>query len=590
LPIQRKLEVGAADDPLEREADQAAELVMRMPIAGGMSATDGDPILRRKCGCDGSSGGGECQECRRCAGTLQRAPIRPIAPRAVPRVVHDVLRSPGQPLDPTVRAFMEPRFGLDFSDVRVHTDSRAAASARAVNALAYTVGRDVVFGAGQYEPSSSASRRLLAHELIHVSQQTRRAPNPSAQMSPAPDVSERGRQETTNPGEPARRWTFPSVCSVDARLSRFVPAEVEPPPVATPAPGTAVAPGSPGGALPTPAPSQRYAASPSDLSLDELWDRANKAPDIESAKDELETPVATADRGGTGPDFVTTGPQAYADWAGGAAGAQNTRIYYIPHQFRALDALEDDVSNAKSSLELIWIYSSYFPDSTLRFGLRRDLAAQWANKPLLFTHLEKLGKVVYDPTDFDPDGSKRENVFTVAAAKKTSRDPSITTDALLKSLVEELVQHEAAVAAKELAKEQQSEGECQTQAVPHAGGNPDHDKYADKVTRSTQDFRITTPAGTICQTDGVDAMNPRLVWEVKTGHEWATSYGVIGSIFAPGVQHAIYELEEQKNRCSIVTQRCGFDYWYAFATAQAADFMNKLWSPPPPTIRHVPQD
>ena len=62
----------------------------------------------------------------------------------MPSIVHEVLRSPGQPLDATTRGFMEPRFGYDFRAVRVHTDSQAAESARAVNALAYTVGRDVV--------------------------------------------------------------------------------------------------------------------------------------------------------------------------------------------------------------------------------------------------------------------------------------------------------------------------------------------------------------------------------------------------------------------------------------------------------------
>jgi hypothetical protein len=87
-------------------------------------------------------------------------------------IVHDVLRSPGQPLDAETRAFMEPRFGHDFSRVRVHTDAKAAQSAKAVNALAYTVGRDVVFGAGQYAPQSQAGRRLMAHELTHAVQQS----------------------------------------------------------------------------------------------------------------------------------------------------------------------------------------------------------------------------------------------------------------------------------------------------------------------------------------------------------------------------------------------------------------------------------
>ena len=90
----------------------------------------------------------------------------------MPPIVHEVLRSPGQRLDPATRAFMEPRFGHDFGSVRVHTDSRARASARAVNALAYTVGQDVVFGASSSPPNTSTGTEMLAHELTHVVQQS----------------------------------------------------------------------------------------------------------------------------------------------------------------------------------------------------------------------------------------------------------------------------------------------------------------------------------------------------------------------------------------------------------------------------------
>lgn len=88
-----------------------------------------------------------------------------------PPIIYDVLRSPGKPLDNEIRTFMEPRFGHDFSRVRIHTDEKAVESARAVNALAYTVGRHVVFGAGQFAPGTDATRKLLAHELTHVVQQ-----------------------------------------------------------------------------------------------------------------------------------------------------------------------------------------------------------------------------------------------------------------------------------------------------------------------------------------------------------------------------------------------------------------------------------
>ncbi|MBI3781045.1 MAG: DUF4157 domain-containing protein, partial [candidate division NC10 bacterium] len=74
-------------------------------------------------------------------------------------------------LDPATCSFFEPRFGHDFSQVRVHTDTKAAESARAVNALAYTVGRDIVFGAGEYSLGTTAGQRLLAHELVHTVQQ-----------------------------------------------------------------------------------------------------------------------------------------------------------------------------------------------------------------------------------------------------------------------------------------------------------------------------------------------------------------------------------------------------------------------------------
>jgi hypothetical protein len=128
-------------------------------------------LLRRKCACGGAPGlAGECAECREKRLTLQRRAVHQSAPSEVPAIVHEVLRSPGRPLDPAARAFHGSRFGHDFSRVRVHTDGRAARSARAVGSLAYTVGEQIVFGAGQYDPSGAAGRALLAHELAHVVQ------------------------------------------------------------------------------------------------------------------------------------------------------------------------------------------------------------------------------------------------------------------------------------------------------------------------------------------------------------------------------------------------------------------------------------
>ena len=133
-------------------------------------------VLQRMCACGTHTIRGDCEDCKSKKGFLQRASLSSggrgtSGEGGVPPIVHEVLCSPGQPLDATTRAFMEPRFGHDFSQVRVHTDANAAKSARAVNALAYTVGRDVVFGTGQPALGSFAGKRLLAHELTHVVQQ-----------------------------------------------------------------------------------------------------------------------------------------------------------------------------------------------------------------------------------------------------------------------------------------------------------------------------------------------------------------------------------------------------------------------------------
>jgi hypothetical protein len=99
-------------------------------LAGGTS------LLQRKYACGGTPGvDGECDQCRK--RRLQRQASNP---ETAPPIVHETLSSPGQPLDASTRAFMERRFGHDFSKIRIHADEKAAASARAVNALAYTVG------------------------------------------------------------------------------------------------------------------------------------------------------------------------------------------------------------------------------------------------------------------------------------------------------------------------------------------------------------------------------------------------------------------------------------------------------------------
>jgi len=147
------------------------------PAAKSPSAMHG--ILQRKCDCGATPDlNDRCEACRKKSkGQLQRhaaSQSSAFGPQfsEAPPIVHEVLRSPGQPLDLATRTFMESLFAHDFSQVRVHADARAGESARSVNALAYTVGSEIVFAQHHYQPATSIGQRLLAHELTHTVQQS----------------------------------------------------------------------------------------------------------------------------------------------------------------------------------------------------------------------------------------------------------------------------------------------------------------------------------------------------------------------------------------------------------------------------------
>lgn len=142
LGLQRRIEIGAADDPYEREADRVSDAI----VAGNVSPAP------------------------RAIQRLAAGPTKADVP--APASVGVALAAASRPLEPSLRSEMEQRFGHDFSRVRIHSDAAAARSAHEVNAHAYTVGQSVVFGAGRFAPSTQEGRRLIAHELTHVVQQS----------------------------------------------------------------------------------------------------------------------------------------------------------------------------------------------------------------------------------------------------------------------------------------------------------------------------------------------------------------------------------------------------------------------------------
>jgi hypothetical protein len=154
---------------------------------------------------------------------IQRSPsVHGNEQATVPPFVRSVLASTGQPLEPATRAFMEPRFGHDFSQVRVHTDTRAAESAGAVNALAYTVGRDIVFGAGQYAPGTRDGRTLVAHELTHTIQQGRAQAREVSGVSLPGDRAEQ--EADAAAGALIHGQDFHSTLATGVRIARQIPA------------------------------------------------------------------------------------------------------------------------------------------------------------------------------------------------------------------------------------------------------------------------------------------------------------------------------------------------------------------------------
>lgn len=173
--VQTKSTLNNQEDSYEHEADRVAGQVMRMSepaiqsqIELGEKREEAEEVIQSR------------EATVRGAMPAQRSGF-------YPPIVDEVLHSGGQPLEPETRFLMEHRFGHDFSQVRIHTDERAAKSADAVDALAYTAGRHIIFGTGQYAPQNSAGQHLLAHELTHVLQpnysQIRFQKNPRVKIS-----------------------------------------------------------------------------------------------------------------------------------------------------------------------------------------------------------------------------------------------------------------------------------------------------------------------------------------------------------------------------------------------------------------------
>jgi Domain of unknown function (DUF4157) len=181
--LQAKLKIGQPGDKYEQEADRVADAVMRMPEPGVQRQVEPEeeeeeslqakPIANQITPLVQVQRQEEPEEEEE-GETIQTKPLTGQNFEVAPGVENNINanRGSGQPLSANERSFFEPRFGRDFSQVRVHTDVPAAESAGAVNARAFTMGQDIMFGAGQYASRTDSGQKLLAHELTHVVQQS----------------------------------------------------------------------------------------------------------------------------------------------------------------------------------------------------------------------------------------------------------------------------------------------------------------------------------------------------------------------------------------------------------------------------------
>jgi hypothetical protein len=220
LGIQTKLKISEPGDKYEQEADRIADEVMRMPEPSVQPHVEPEEaeeeIFQRK---------------------AQANPTAPLSQNHASLLLSstfpELKSSPSQPLDAETQTFMESRFSQDFSKIRLHIDAQAAKSAESINARAYTIGRDIVFGAGQYTPTTPDGKRLLAHELTHVLQQGETIQVPKIQRSLLPQNANCG-QRTTLPiherasVEPGAHFTETFSRPASGRIRVTVSADADP--------------------------------------------------------------------------------------------------------------------------------------------------------------------------------------------------------------------------------------------------------------------------------------------------------------------------------------------------------------------------
>ena len=518
------------------------EAVQQPPLTPAPTA----PLLQRMCACDEHKHDEES--------VLQRKPAGSGGPTGVPPIVHEVLRSPGQGLDRSARDFFEPRFGRDFSRVRVHTGAQAAESTRAVEALAYTVGPDIVFGAGGFDPQSHSGKQLLAHELTHVLQQSA-AVHPSRELRISHPNEAAERQASAMSASvlaplhspilaPSRPRALVSQHSVLARQAVPVEVPVEEGPANDNEEVDDQEDVNENDKNPGNRPAQRSAPRPRNNSLEGILEQISMENQRKRAIFEAELPVATLERGGKPPKFVTfEHDQQILTLIGRGGEILNTKQY----GFHILDAIEYAVGFANNNPDLLRILQMFIPRPSDAIPYR----------PMTLPALPAFRI----PPNVDPDGIERLKVFDAAVAKRKEQSPSLAK--------------EPALALAPLTKdspEKKRRKRCTiTPLRGHLGGDPLATIFCQYATKSPLEYRITSPLFGYVD---ADAVRGNTMYECKCGYA-SLLRGLDKQKWWAKLQED--RLTEQMLRHQRIVQDCGLQYRFIVSNPEFAEFLRSVW-------------
>ncbi len=603
--LQAKLRVGSTNDPLEHEADRIADAVLRMPAPVTSFAAAPLQISRK---------------CAACADeeALQTKPARTGNPSADARLdrVEQVLRSSGAPLDAATRTYFEPRFRRDLGRVRLHTGALAEQSAADVDARAYTVGPNVVLGPASPGLATPDGRRLLAHELTHVVQQTGEAAAPGA-IAPTPAAVSLARQPAPAEADPDPRE---NVDVPDAQEGESEGGSIfnKPPSNlnATPAvrllpggrPANENAPQGPGADWrpdpnietgPTGVPDTGESTNLSRGSR--LYGAALQAARLRYRLES--TPRATVDRGGSAPDFVTVSPKPeYYDVTRDDAFVwdqlpQGSRVQYTPRYFHILDAIDHDIDTSTSDDEDIGVALSYvpelLPEPTVRYVVgppQLPRTYKMPSGPIVHPRLPDgavFPRIVYD-IDLPSTLNDRVGELLEAEKRRARRRQKIADRAARKAELEE--------AEKVVGVDEREEGPCTSTKVPPPEDNAyqvKHNEFARHVAETKgfgkvrTELRWETPEGVRYDFDTYNPKRLTEVWEVKTAHEWVSDTGLAT---APerikGFKDRIARLDRQRLRGIYVANRCELNFRYAVDNCELYTGLRQQW--PMQRVEYIP--